>query len=120
MMKLDHANEIVKHAFGMWIIALYGNIKGYNPGLTFSEHNEAFFALLKELLDKNKIRFCAEDDPLGKAGRFWVADSATIIKELRNQWPESARAENDIDVTLYFYKIPAVVWVAEDGSLHGS
>lgn len=120
MISLKNVDATITGAFGLWIKALYSGIKIDNPELTFSERKEAFFWLLKRLLDEEKVRMCRPDDPLGNIYPYWDADSATIIAYLRSQWPSNATSEHDPALILYFYEIPAILWVGKDGKLYGS
>lgn len=119
-MKIDHIQDIVNCSFGLWISGLFSAISGWNPDITFQEHTEAFFALLKELLDAGKVRFCPPNELWHEGYDVWDADTSTILEYLQCRWPSEAISANDLVLTNYFYEMPAILWVAADGALHGS
>lgn len=108
----SHCSE----CFGLWVNCLWFQYGGFS----FEENREAFFWLLKKLLDEGKVRFCRPDDPLGNSRIYWDADSDTIVAYLQSQWPPGVTNENDPALNLYFFEIPAILWVGEDGELYGS
>jgi len=116
-MNIAHVDEIYADAFGSWISGLFSAIGGRNPGLSFDEHKGAFFDLLRRWLDEDKIRFCAPDDPLDGV---WDAPADDIIQFLQDRWPAGATHENDPALNLYFYEMPALLWVDRSGKLYGS
>ena len=116
-MKVVNFEKIYEDSFGLWVSGLFGAISGNNPGISFEEHKEVFFWILEQWIQSGKILFCDPQDPLGKP---WKADAKEIILYLKERWPESAKAEDDENLNLYFYEIPAILWVGEDGKLHGS
>ncbi|WP_017327102.1 hypothetical protein [Synechococcus sp. PCC 7336] len=119
MIKIDGLNDIISTSFGMWITALFGNIPAYNPGISFGDQKEVFFYILKKLLDEKKIYF---EDPKSKFGSriIWDEDTSTIIQYLLDRWPKSAKDENDVDLNTYFYEIPVILWVGDNGRLYSS
>ncbi|MHA6911455.1 hypothetical protein ACQUJS_24100 [Ralstonia pseudosolanacearum] len=119
-MKLLGIDELVQNVFGLWITALFDGILVSNPTLTFDEHREAFSLLLKDFLEDGRIKFCPPTELWRDGYDVWDADVATILQYLRSRWPEAAKSENDLILTDYFYEIPAILWVAPDGTLHGS
>ncbi len=62
-----------------------------------------------------KPRFTIED-----IDAQWNATPEEIVGQLRAQWPKQARNENDSELTMYFYSIPGIIWVGEDGALMAS
>jgi len=50
----------------------------------------------------------------------WKAPAEEIIGYLRERWPASASEENDLDLAIYFYEIPGVIWVKDSGELVAS
>ncbi|QOK94358.1 hypothetical protein HF908_23545 (plasmid) [Ralstonia pseudosolanacearum] len=50
----------------------------------------------------------------------WLQVAVQWDAYLRTQWPEHARDENDSDLATYFYSIPGIIWVEEDGTLVAS
>lgn len=119
-MKIIGIDEIVKNAFGLWITALFDGILVPNPGLTFEEHKEAFFWVLQKLLDEGKVKFCPPNELWHEGYDVWDADNKAIVEYLRSHWPKSAKAEIDRVLVDYFYDMPAILWVGEDGQLHSS
>ena len=116
-MTIRNLDKIYSDAFGLWISGLFSAIEGNNTGMTFDDHREAFFAILKLWLDQGKIRFCTPSDPLGEV---WDAPSAQIVDYLKARWPRSATHAHDSDLNLYFYDIPALFWVGADGQPYRS
>ncbi len=115
---LNDKEEILDNAFGMWISALFSDIVGYSPNLSFFEQKQHFFILVKELLDCGKIKFCTPNEIWSEGNDVWNADSEEIIDYLKAKWPVLAQSESDLSE--YFYEIPAVLWVDEQGNLVGS
>jgi hypothetical protein len=119
-LKIEHIQDIVSCSFGLWISGLFSAISGWNPGITFREQEAAFFWLLKKLLEEGKVKFCPPNEFWRKGYDVWDADASTILEYLRCRWPVEASSENDRVLTNYFYEMPAILWVATDGTLHGS
>ncbi len=119
-MKIEHVEEICRDSFALWSSGFFSAISGWNPDLTFEEHKEAFFWLLKKLLDEGKVICCPPDDPLCRIHRGWTTSSDEIIAYWRAHWPESAEDENDTDLNFYFYEMPGIIWLGEDGKWYGS
>lgn len=115
---LNHKEEIISDAFGLWISALFSDICGYNPELSFSEQKKYFFSLLKELLDSGKIKFSTPNEFWVDGNNIWEVENSVVINYLMEKWPKQAQSE--MELIDYFYEIPAVIWVAEDGTLHAS
>ena len=121
MLSQEKIEEILKGGcFGGWITAFWQDIVYALPNFSFPEHKEAFFWLLEKLLREGKVAFSPPSDPLCKKGRRWDAPVEEIIEYLRKSWPETAKDENDSDLNLYFYTIPSIAWLGEDGEWHGS
>lgn len=118
MRPLKDVEELVSMAFGLWTNALFSNILGYNPEISFEEQTEAFFMLLEDLLNSGQVKFCTPNHLWQPGNDIWDAEAEDIISYLKSEWPSNAHSESDLND--YFYKIPAIVWVADDGSLHGS
>ncbi|WP_247313703.1 hypothetical protein [Ralstonia pseudosolanacearum] len=130
---IEHIDEIVRDSFGLWITGLFSAISAWNPILSFQEHKEVFFCLIEQLLQAGKIKFIAPGvdcyvSPENPHPRLTIQDEeaqwhetpAAIVAYLRAQWPEHARDENDSDLVTYFYSIPGIIWVREDGTLVAS
>lgn len=115
---LKSKDEIVSNAFGLWLSALFSNIGGYNPELNFTQQRDEFFELISELLEKNTIKFAAPNEIWSKQNDVWQATPQIIVDYLREKWPPHAESESQL--TDYFFDVPAVLWVEEDGSLRAS
>lgn len=133
MKPIEHIDEIVQDAFGLWISGLFSAISARNPALTFDEHKAAFWGLVERLLREGKIKFIAPgadcytspENPhprltIQDEESHWHATPEEIVEQLREQWPSNARDENDPDLMIYFYSIPGIIWVADDGTLVAS
>ena len=62
---LPNLEEIYKVSFGLWINGLFSAISGHNRGVSFQQHKQYFFNILRLWLDEKKIVFCTPSDPLG-------------------------------------------------------
>lgn len=133
MKPIEHIDEIVRDSFGLWITGLFSAISSWNPTLSFEEHKDAFFWLIERLLRAGKVKFIARGadcytSPENRQPRLTIQDNEAqwheapevIVARLRAEWPEYARDENDLDLTTYFYSIPGIIWVGEDGRLVAS
>jgi hypothetical protein len=131
--QIEHIDQIVKDAFGLWITGLFSAISSWNPTLTFEEHKDAFFWLLERLLRRGEVKFIAPGadcyvslkNPhprltIQDEEAHWQETPEAIIAQLRDWWPESARREDDLELTTYFYRIPGIIWVAKDGTFIAS
>lgn len=110
--------EIAFNAFGLWLTALFSNVGGYNPELTFDRQREEFFLLVYELLEAGKIKFVSPKEIWSADKDIWEVPSKEIIDYLRSKWPDGA--ESEAELVEYFFEIPPVLWVGEDGKLIGS
>ncbi|WP_323120833.1 hypothetical protein [Burkholderia alba] len=133
MKSVEHVDEIVRDSFGLWVSGLFSAIGSWNPMFSFEEHKDAFFWMIDRLLRDGKIKFIAPGvdcyaSPENPNPRYTIYDKdahwsdvpEVIVESLRSQWPEGARDENDVDLMTYFYSIPGIVWVGDDGSLVAS
>lgn len=133
MKSIDHIDEIVRDSFGLWISALFSAISSWNPTLSFEEHKEAFLWLIERLLRAGKIKFIAPGadcymSPENPHPRLTIQDHEAhwhetpeaIVAQLRVQWPRNACDGGDADLVTYFYSIPGVIWVGDDGVLVAS
>jgi hypothetical protein len=50
----------------------------------------------------------------------WGVDAKQIVSYLKDKWPEGVVSESDEALTLYFYKVPGIIWVAVNGCLFSS
>ncbi|QNH67393.1 hypothetical protein H7F13_04380 [Proteus vulgaris] len=120
MKDIVHFNEIVNDSKGLWLSGLFGSIIGWSPDKSFYEHKTMFFSIVKKLLDKQEIKFCSPNDPLGKMIPYWDVESEVIIDFLEQHWPKEANDECDDDLNFYFYEMPALLWKNEFGNYVGS
>lgn len=133
MKSIENFDQIVRDSFGLWITSLFSAIGARNPDLSFKERKIAFFYLIEQLLRDGRIKFIApgadcytssenphprftiEDDQA-----HWHESPEAIVEQLRTQWPEQASDDDDLELTTYFYSIPGIIWVADDGTLVAS
>ncbi|RKE24463.1 hypothetical protein B0G76_8351 [Paraburkholderia sp. BL23I1N1] len=133
MSPIEHIDEIIQDSFGLWITGLFSAIGGWNPALSFEQHKAAFFWLIEHLLRTGKIKFIAPGadcyvSPENPHPRFTIHDDEAqwndspeaIVAQLRAQWPQDARDEDDLDLIAYLYSMPGVIWVGDDGTLVAS
>lgn len=129
-MRMGHENEIIQDAFGLWISGLFSAVCGWNSGASFLEKKEFFFAILEKLLRDGKVIFIVPGadcyvSPANPAPKLtvedpearWGAPVPEIMNFVRSRWPERANDENDVGLTYYFYELPGLIWVGEDGRL---
>jgi len=109
--------KIHRDAFGLWMSSLFSSIEGNKKDLSFEEQKEIFFDILLLWLDQGRIKFCKPSDPLGQV---WDVPGMIIVEYLRSHWPHGAADPHDADLNMYFYEMPAILWVRADGRLHGS
>lgn len=101
--------------------------------LSLQEKKWAFFDAINQLLDAGKIKFIAPGadcyiSPANPSPKLtiqdseahWRATSEEIVASLSAQWPIHVDDENDPELTVYFYSIPAIIWVDDDGLLVSS
>lgn len=130
---LSQIDKIVEDSFGLWIFGLFSAISGNSPGIAFHSHREAFFRIVGHLLQTGRIKFVAPGadcyvSPTNPHPRFtihdheaqWHASPHEIVSYLREKWPENACHEDDLLLIDYFYEIPGVIWVGDDGTLVAS
>ncbi|WP_156957904.1 hypothetical protein [Paracidovorax oryzae] len=115
---LNNKDEIVSEAFGLWASAIFSNIAGFNPGISFFEQKEEFFLLIEDLLEKGRVRFLVPNEFYPHGGDIWENSSKNIVDYLKSKFPKNAISESDLSD--YFYEIPPILWVDEEGCLHGS
>ncbi|WP_090695012.1 hypothetical protein [Paraburkholderia phenazinium] len=133
MKQIDHIDEIIRDSFGLWITGLFDSIRHWNPTFSFDEHKAAFFDVVRQLLDQGKIMFIAPGadcytSPANPHPRYTIYDRDAqwheppdeIVRQLVAQWPRHVSNANDPELTVYFYMIPGVIWVDEDGKLYAS
>ncbi|WP_155623398.1 hypothetical protein [Burkholderia vietnamiensis] len=129
-MNMGHESEIVRDAFGLWISGLFSAICGWNPDASFLEKKGFFFALLDQLLRQGKVMFIAPGadcyvSPINPTPRLtvedpearWTAPVPEIMSYVKSRWPETINDEKDVELTYYFYELPGLIWVGDDGRL---
>lgn len=132
-MDIKFVEKITRDSFGLWISALFSAIGSWNPELSFSQQKDAFFSLIEYLLVTGKIKFIAPNaDCYISSGnphpRFsvndeeshWSLDAKQIVSYLKDKWPEGVVSESDEALTLYFYEMPGIIWVDENGCFFAS
>ncbi|MFB3304714.1 hypothetical protein [Pseudomonas sp. AMR01] len=126
-------DEIVRDSLGLWISALFSAIGSWNPEFTFEQRKDAFFYVIEYLLVNGKIKFIkpgedcyvSPDNPHPRLSicdemAHWDLGVKEIVSYLRDGWPESAESENDGELTIYFYDIPGIIWIDENGCFFAS
>ena len=117
-------DECCEHAFGQWVNGLFT----WHPNLPFLEQKEAFFILIRKLLNEGRVKFVKPDADVYCRGEtnstpkltindieaHWNASTDDIIFYLRGKWPKSAAHQDDLDLNAYFYEVPALIWKGED------
>ena len=119
---------IARDAFGLWVSGLFKTVAGWNPELNFDQQKEEFFLVIKELLDAGKIKFIAPGADVYVSGLnpnpafkiedeicHWSIGSEEIVRYLRDQWPRDVEHEDGEDLVMYFFEIPSIIWVDDDG-----
>lgn len=132
-MKINFVDEIVRDSFGLWISALFSAIGSWNPEFSFEQRKEAFLFLVEHLLITEKIKFIKPGadcyvSPKNPHPRLsisdelahWDLDAKEIVACLRNAWPGDVNSECDEELTVFFYEIPAVIWIDEHGGFCAS
>ncbi|MHA6825325.1 hypothetical protein ACQUJV_03805 [Ralstonia pseudosolanacearum] len=119
-MKIAGACEVVENAFGLWVTALFDGILVQNPSFTLGEQRDAFFGLVEKLLHDGKIKFCPPNELWHEGYDIWDAGPATIVGYLRDNWPASAKSKDDIALSDFFYAMPAILWVGNNGEIVSS
>jgi hypothetical protein len=89
--------------------------------------------LIERLLQSGKIKFItpgadcyvSAQNPhprltIQDAEAHWREAPEIIVAQLRAQWPTEATDEDDLELLTYFYSIPGIIWVADDGTLVAS
>lgn len=113
----EKIDEIFKNVRGLWISSLFSEIDSQMADCDFSLKKDFFFKILRGWLEEGKIVFCNPNDPLAEV---WKETPSHIIEYLIEKWPLNAKNSTDEDLNIYFYEIPALLWLCEDGSYAGS
>ncbi|WP_154660686.1 hypothetical protein [Pseudomonas cremoricolorata] len=132
-MDIRLVEEIVRDSFGLGVSALFSAIGSWNPELSFSQQKNAFFSVVEYLLVTGRIKFIApntdcyisSDNPHPKFSindeeSHWRLDAQQIVSFLKDKWPEGVVSESDEALTMYFYEVPGIIWVGENGNLFSS
>lgn len=132
-MNIEHENEITRAAFGQWVSGLFGAVCGWNSEATFEEQKEIFFLLLERMLNDGRVMFIvpgadcyiSSENPNPKLTiedpkAHWRAPVSEIMEFVRSRWPVKATGMNDLELTYYFYELPGLIWIGEDGKLVAS
>ncbi|MEF9413321.1 hypothetical protein ABXT21_04130 [Ralstonia sp. SM1864_UCD524_TZ4] len=119
-MRISGVSEIVENAFGLWITALFDGILVRNPSLSFDEHKEVFFWLVEKLLRDGKIKFCPPNEIWREGYDIWDVDVTIVVDYLRLHWPASVKHKDDLVLSDYFYAMPAILWIGDDGEIVSS
>lgn len=119
-MQINFIPEIIRDSCGLWMSGLFSAISGWNPHFTFEDQKSAFFYLIEKLLNEGKIKFYVPKELWNGGNEIWEVEPEIIVSYLRRKWPNRVSSENDIALTNYFYDMPAIIWVDEDGSFLAS
>ncbi|MCC8535988.1 hypothetical protein ACDH70_15770 [Xanthomonas axonopodis pv. poinsettiicola] len=132
-MEIEKIDEITKDSFGLSLSTLFSSIEGQYPELDFYQRKEIFFAAIANLLKEGRIKFItpgadcyvSPENPSPKfsienAEAHWNEGIDKIIIYLREKWPKDAMDDNDDELNIYFYEVPAVIWIDEFGNYFSS
>jgi hypothetical protein len=108
----DQYEGFCRGCFAAWITCLWGK---YDDSFTFEENKDAFFYLLERLLREGKVKFDHPDKPV-----LWEETPEVILSYFKTHWPTNVATEDDVDLTIYFYRMPGIAWLGPDGDWHGS
>jgi hypothetical protein len=133
MRNADQIAEIVRNVFGLSASTLFSAIDAHDPLLSLQEKKRAFCSVIHQLLSAGRIKFIAPgaDCYVSSANphpkltiqdneAHWHASPEEIVASLSAKWPVNVHDENDPDLTVYFYSIPAIIWIGDDGLLVSS
>lgn len=133
VMNIEHENEVTRTAFGQWVSGLFGAVCGCYPNTKFHEQKELFFLILEKLLKSGRVIFIvpgsdcyiSAQNPTPKLTienpeAHWNAPVSEIMNFVRNKWPAQANDMHDLELTYYFYELPGLIWVGDDGKLVAS
>lgn len=114
----DVKHQLFVNSKDLWLSALFSNIHGYYPDISFIEQKDIFFMLVDEWLAEGKIKLNYPHllQYEGKEG-FWEEDTQVILQFLLDTFPINAHDRYDDEVNSYFFEIvPAVSWLQADGT----
>lgn len=122
--------QILSDCFGLWSNSLWRHYKGVE---NFSDLKEAFFYLLERLLADGVIRFIQPNEDVyfvadrappkknaSDTETHWRVPNEEILDYLHKLWPKDAVDFDDIDLNMFFFEIPPIVWRGDDGKWIGS
>ena len=118
---------IAEASFGCWINALWGFVAVYNEKLEFTEHKEAFFILLRRLLEEERVVLfppialrvgVEKKTPCRTVGEFqnvWAIPYHQMMDYMRIHWPQEVSDANDSVLNDYWYGdyCPRIGWIDE-------
>lgn len=126
----ERYEKIASECFGLWSNSLW---QRYDALRDFAELKDAFFYLVSRLLDDGEIRFIKpKEDVLFVAdgptpaknicdeSTHWTDPVEDIIGYLQRLWPSSATRFDDVEIDVFFYEIPPIIWRDRDGGWCGS
>lgn len=114
----DVKHQLFVNSKDLWLSALFNNIHGYYPDISFIEQKDIFFMLVDEWLAEGKIKFNYPklQKYVDKEG-FWDEDNQVILQFLLDTFPINAHDRYDDEINSYFYEIvPPTSWLQADGS----
>ncbi|MBB3465234.1 hypothetical protein [Rhizobium sp. BK377] len=133
MKRTEQVDEIARDSFGLSIAGLFSATTAHIPSPSFEQQKQTFFCLIEQLLASGRIKFiapgvdcylsAANPSPrltINDSEAQWNASAKEIVRQLSTQWPQQAHDENDVDLVTYFYSIPGLIWVDDDGTLVAS
>jgi hypothetical protein len=132
-MTANDDTEIVKDVFGLSLASLFSAVSGRNPQATFSEKKVTFFSLLTRLLNGGRMMFIvpgadcyvSSEKPTSEltiydAAARWTAPTNEIVQFISERWPSEVNNDDDIELLIYFYTLPGLIWVTDDGEFISS
>lgn len=112
-----NVDKIYDESYGLWISGFFSCISGNYPEITFQNHKDIFFEILSLWLKSGRVYMCSPESPLSGV---WVDSPDNIVRSLKDKWPVDAKHEDDLNLNHYFYEIPAIVWIGDNGKIVGS
>lgn len=132
-MEIRKIDKIANDSFGLSLSSLFSFIEGQYTELDFYQRKEIFFLVIEKLLKQRKIKFIAPGadcyvSPENPSPEFsienteahWNESAENIINYLKKRWPKDAMDDDDDELNIYFYEVPAVIWIDEFGNYFSS
>jgi hypothetical protein len=128
---IGNFDEIVEYSFGLSIYSFFMNIES-DYTICLKEHKEIFLKMLGYLLNEKKIMLTAPGADVIRTPRHipkftiydkeaqWDIRPEDAVQYFRDRWPENLTDSNDVELIYFLYEMPAIIWIADDGSLHAS